>query len=128
VTGELRLLLSEDEADPERVETLTRLLREDLLQVDVRDVTALRAGQAPSGARALDAVAIGGLLVTLGPSVKSLSSVIGAIRNWLSRGQAMGRTIRMEIEGDVLELSAATRADQDRLVTLFVERHSGRGG
>ena len=34
---------------------------------------------------------------------------------WLARGDE-SRTVRMEIDGDVLELSEATAADQDRLI------------
>jgi hypothetical protein len=30
----------------------------------------------------------------------------------------------LEIGGDVLELSEATVADQDRLIGLFIDRHS----
>jgi hypothetical protein len=31
--------------------------------------------------------------------------------------------VRLEIAGDVLELSSATMADQDQLIRLFVGRH-----
>jgi hypothetical protein len=32
----------------------------------------------------------------------------------------------MELDGDVLELSEATEADQDRLIALFVGRNTTR--
>ena len=34
------------------------------------------------------------------------------------------RCVRLEIAGDVLELSSATVADQDQLIRLFVSRHA----
>jgi hypothetical protein len=34
----------------------------------------------------------------------------------------------MELGGDVIELSSAKREDQERLVALFVERHSTGSG
>jgi hypothetical protein len=32
--------------------------------------------------------------------------------------------VRLELDGDVLELSQVTAADQQRLIELFVSRHS----
>jgi hypothetical protein len=36
--------------------------------------------------------------------------------------------VRLEIGGDVLELSHARLADQDRLIELFIGRHAGGKG
>jgi len=89
----------------------------------VEDVTALRAGEPPPGARVFDVIAVGGLLVSLGGSASGLGAVVSEIRKWLARGDGTRRTVRLEIGGDVLELSEATKADQDRLVDLFIDRH-----
>ena len=122
--GGLRLQLSEEGADAERLDALTGLLRGELLQLDVEDVTGLRAGEPAPGARGLDVAAVGGLLVGLGGSAEGLRSVISAIRAWLARGGQTRRTVRLEIGGEVLELSEATTADQDRLIGLFISRHA----
>ena len=122
--AELSLQLAEDGADVERLGALAEFLRQELLQLDVEDVTALRAGELPPGARAFDAVAIGGLLVTLGRSVGGLRAVLSAVRKWLGRGEGAPRMVRLEIAGDVLELSGATVLDQQRLVELFLARHA----
>jgi hypothetical protein len=124
VGEQLRLHLSEDGADPERLDVLTGFLRQELLQLDVEDVSALPAGEPPPGARGFDVGAVGGLLVTLSRSAEGLRAVVLAVRKWLERGQGTRRTVRLEIGGDVLELSEATAADQQRLVDLFVSRHS----
>jgi len=128
VGGELRLQLSEDGADAERLDALTGFLRGDLLQLDVQDVTALRVGEPPPGSRAFDVAAVGGLLVSLSSSAEGLRAVVSAVRQWLARGEGTRRTVRVEIGGDVLELSEATAADQDRLVDLFVRRHAAGVG
>lgn len=125
--GELRVHLAEDGADPERLATLTGYLRRELLLLDVDEVRAAPAGPPPAGSRAFDAVAISGLLVTLGHSADGLRAVVGAIRRWLARGDGVRRTVRLELDGDVLELSEASATDQDRLVSLFVDRHAARG-
>ena len=122
--AELGLELAEDGADAERLAELAGFLRQELLALDVEDVTAPRVGEAPPGARAFDVVAVGGLLVTLGRSAGGLLAVVSAIRKWLGRGAGAPRTVRLEIAGDVLELSGATAADQQRLIELFVARHA----
>jgi len=124
VHGELRLQLGEEGADAGRLDGLTRFLRQELLQLDVDDVTALRAGRPPPGTRAFEVAAVGGLLITLGRSVEGLRSVVSAVRTWLARGEGSRRTVRLELDGDVLELSDATSIDQERLVELFVSRHA----
>ncbi|HZN18325.1 MAG TPA: hypothetical protein VFB84_09100 [Micromonosporaceae bacterium] len=125
---ELRLHLSEDGADADRLDALTSFLRRELLQLDVEDVRAVPAGAPPPGTRGFDVVAVGGLLVTLSRSAEGLREVVLAVRKWLARGQGVRRTVRLEIDGDVLELSEATVADQQRLVDLFVSRHAARDG
>lgn len=70
---------------------------------------------------------MGELVVKFGPNAAAaLGAVVSAIRRWLGRGGR--RTVRLEIDGDVLELSEATAEDQDRLVAFFVSRHAPGGG
>ena len=120
----LRVQLSEEDADAERLDELTSSLRQELLQLDVEDVTSLRAGAPPPGARGLDVAAVGSLLVGLGSSADGLRAVISAISGWLTRGWGAHRSVRLEIDGDVLELSEASATDQDRLIGLFIARHA----
>ena len=123
--GELRLHLSEDGADAERLAVLTGYLRAELLQVvDVEEVSALPAGEPPPGARVFSVVTVGALLITLGQSVEGLRSVVSVIRDWLGRREGTGRAVRLALDGDALELSQASAADQERLIELFIRRHS----
>jgi hypothetical protein len=126
--NELRLLVSEDGADAQRIETITAYLQRELDQLDVEQVSRLSLGDAPSGTRAFDVLAVGGLLVSLEKSTEALNGIIAAIRNWLSRSPGPARTVRLELGGDVLELSQASAAEQQRLIELFVSRHSAAGG
>jgi len=122
--GELRLQLSEDGADVERLAALTGYLRAELLQLDVDDVTALPAGEPPPGARVFGVSTVGALLIALGQSADGLRSVVSAIGDWLRRGDGTRRSVRLELDGDALELSQASAADQERLIELFVRRHT----
>ena len=121
----LRVQIAEEGADEEQLDTLARFLRRELLQLDVDSVTALPAGDSPPGTRGLDVVTVGGLLVSLGSAAKGLSAAISAIRAWLTRSGSARRRVRLEIDGDALELAAASAADQDRLIGLFIARHTG---
>ena len=120
----LRVQLSEVNADAERLDELASSLRQELLQLDVEDVTGLRAGEPPPGARGLELAALGSLLVGLGSSADGLRAVISAISGWLSRGWGAHRSVKLEIDGDVLELNEASATDQDRLIGLFIARHA----
>jgi hypothetical protein len=127
--GQLHLKISEEGADAERLAVLAGYLRAELLQLNVEDVSTPQAGEAPPGARVVGAAAIGALLVTLGQSAEGLRSVVSVIGEWLRRGQGIRRTVRLELDGDALELGQASAADQARLIELFVSRHAtGEGG
>lgn len=125
--GELRVQLSEDGADPERLDTLTGYLRRELLQLDVEDVSTVKAGEPPDGARAVDVLAVGGLLVSLSNSA-GLRAVVSALRRWLAGGGQTRRTVRLELDGDLIELSEVSAAEQERLIDVFVSRHSRTEG
>lgn len=123
VTAQLRIDLAEDGADLERIDLMTRRLRAELRDLGA-DVTAPPApGSAPDGTRGADLADIGSLLVNLKDAAIGLVPVVGAIRQWLSRGHDVKRTVRLQIDGDVLELSHASEADQARVIDAFVSRH-----
>lgn len=127
--GELHLQISEEGADAEWLAVLAGYLRAELLQLNVEDVSTPQAGEAPPGARVIGAAAVGALLVTLGQSAQGLRSVVSVIGEWLRRGQGPRRTVRLELDGDALELGQASAADQAQLIELFVSRHAaGEGG
>ena len=124
---ELRLQLSEDGADAERLAALTGYLRAELIRLDVEGVSALPAREPPPGARVFGATTVGALLIALGQSAQGLQSVVSVIRDWLRRSEGAGRSVRLELGGDALELSQASATDQERLIELFIRRHSTEG-
>ncbi|GLH99566.1 hypothetical protein [Phytohabitans aurantiacus] len=124
MTRQLNLQLGEDGASAERLDTLTGYLRQELLDLDVDDVRRAQGGAAPPGTRAVDIMALGGLVVTLGRTAGGLKDVVAAVRRWLARGDGVRRTVKIEIDGDTLELSEVSATEQDRLITLFVSRHA----
>jgi hypothetical protein len=114
----LDLSLGED-ADTAELNQAGRQLRAELLDLDVEDVRLRRAQAPPKGARAGEAVALGGLLTTMAP--QAIGQVLDALLNWVSRHSQ--RSLRLELDGDVLELSNASADEQRRAAEAFFVRH-----
>ncbi|MET8244037.1 hypothetical protein ABZV31_06135 [Streptomyces sp. NPDC005202] len=122
--NQLQILLSEEGAEAERVEKLTGYLREELLRLDVDDVTALPGEEVPPGARAADVTQIGALLVSLGGAATALNQVMAVVRDWWGRCRDSRPTLSLTMDGDVLEISEATPEQVAEAFDVFLRRHS----
>jgi hypothetical protein len=111
------------DADADEVAASTEQLRRELLEVDVEAVEQPTVGPPPPGAKGVELAALGTLAVTLAKS-QLLGVVVGAVRSWLAGHQQ--RTIKLELDGDVLELSGLSSAEQRRLTDEWLARHTGR--
>lgn len=126
MTAERRELMVEVEApadaDADELAQLTNRLRNELLGLDVEAVYSV-SDEAPDSSKGIDLLAAGGLVVgfVLRPDV--LQSIIDGVRSWLGRQRA--RSIKLTLDGDSLELTRASTAEQKRLIELWVMRHGG---
>jgi hypothetical protein len=111
-------------ASAEQLEVIGDLLRDELLGLDVSSVQRLSEGTAPPGTRGVDVAALGGLLVSLPATPTMLAAVIATVSRWLKRPrQAEGvRSVHIEIDGDVLELSQVSDEEQGRLIEDWLRR------
>ena len=117
----LRLRVGDENADPEELADLTARLRNELLDLDMKSVEPLRAGLPPPGTRAVDLMAIGTLMATFArPDL--LAAVVAAVRSWL--GGAGGRSVKLEVDGDALELTGVSSKEQRRLTDEWLRRHA----
>jgi hypothetical protein len=106
--------------DAEEVARLTGRLRAELLDLDVHAVQLATDREAPQDSKAVDLLAVGGLVVRfLGHEV--LKSIVDGARSWLMRQHC--RSIKLTLDGDSLELTSASSAEQDKLIDLWVTRH-----
>jgi hypothetical protein len=108
-------------ADADELEQLARSLRRELLELDVAAVEPALSDGAPEDARAVEALLAGALIVRLSQTSEALSSLIGTVRSWL--GSHDDRRVRIELDGDVIELSSASDEERERLVDTWIERH-----
>ncbi len=123
MTIELQIELFEQDADAERLDMLTDTLRQDLLTLDVDSVSRISRGDAPEGSKGLDPAAVGAVLVALKSSVELVGQVVSVLRSWLGRGGASTgstQSLKLTMNGQTLELSAATADQQQQILDAFV--------
>ncbi len=113
------------DTDAEELARLAGWLRAELLDLDVDAVRQPVRGDAPGDAKGAGLLAAGELVVGLVASPPVLTSVIDAVRSWLGRNRARG--VKLTLDGDALEVSGVSSAEQNRLIDLWVSRH-GTGG
>lgn len=109
-------------SDPDELASLTALLREELLDLDVDEVRSVAGGAAPPGSKGIELAAIGALVVRLVSSPKALLGVVRTIAGWVERSGA--RSVRVQIGDDVLEVTGISTEDQRAVIASWIERQS----
>lgn len=108
------------DADAAELDEAARVLRSELLELDVRDVRRLSGGSPPPGARAVDIAIVGSLVVTAAQEM--MAAVVRTAERWVGRRSA--RSVKLTIGEDTIELSGASDEDYRRLVELFLMRNA----
>jgi hypothetical protein len=107
--------------DAEEVAEANLQLRREMLDLDVDAVEAPRAGDAPPGTRAVELAAPGALAVTVVRS-QLLAPVVP--RSWLAGSPP--RSIKLELGGEVLELTGVSSTEQRLLTDEWLRRHESQ--
>lgn len=120
MVSEIRVIVHVDSADaPARREPdATEDLRRDLARLEAVHISPPNLPQT----RAIDPAAVGQIVVTLTGLAGGLGAVIETIRGWL-RTRSAARKVRLEIDGDVLEVSGLDDEGQRLLIEGWLERH-----
>jgi hypothetical protein len=106
-------------SDPEEVAEATLQLRRELLDLDVEAVELPGGGEAPPRTRGADLAALGALLVTIAQP-ELLGPMVTAIQSWL--GSSRQRSVKLELDGDILELTGVSSSEQRRLTDEWLRR------
>lgn len=112
------------DGDAEEVAQATSQLRRELLGLDVDAVDVPEAGEPPPGSRAVEVAALGALVVKFANS-QLLAAVVATIRSWLAGSSR--RSIKLELDGDALELTGVSSKEQRRLADEWLARHTAGG-
>jgi hypothetical protein len=123
---ELRIELADEDADEERMDTLTRNFQRELRQLDDVDSVKTASSSTPPGSKGLDAATVEALLVAVGTGAQGLAAVVVMAQEWRRRGREKHRKVRLEVDGDVLVLEGEPGSGEDRLVVEFLEAHARR--
>ena len=110
------------DTDAEELTLLAGRLRAELLDLDLDDVRRPVRGEAPEDAKGAGLLAAAELVVGLVASPEVLASIIDTVRSWLGRNPA--RSVKLTLEGDTLEVTDVSSAEQERLINLWVSRHA----
>jgi Caspase domain/Effector Associated Constant Component 1 len=120
----LVLRIEDVPGDREELARLTEALRRELLDLDVEAVQQAYAGEAPPDSRAFDVAALGTLVITLAQS-ELLAAIVSAVTAWLKDRRQ--RTVKVEVDGDVLELSGLPSQERQRLTEEWLRRRRPDG-
>lgn len=110
----------EPEADVTDVELdqLTGSLRQQLLELEVHDVSRSRSESSGVGAKAGESLTVGLLSVVLAPT--AVASLFRTIQVWIQRRPV--RVVKITIGKDSIEVSGARIQEQHRMIDAFL-RH-----
>lgn len=86
------------------------------------DVTFTRDSEAKPGSKAADASNLGQLVITAVPTTSLLGLVIKMVIDRLRRPEV--RSIRLEIDGDSLDVTNLSQESQDKLIQHWIRRHA----
>jgi hypothetical protein len=118
-------LVPRADVDADELAALGLGLRRRLLdETDVEDVRWVRAGAVPCGAKSVEAIEVGALVVSAAPAV--WRGVLDVVQTWL-RGRPV-RSVKVELDGRSIELTGASPEQQRLLVAEFLRAGRERTG
>jgi hypothetical protein len=121
--GQLTLTIAPGgDVDAAELAGLTRQLRRELLATDASAIEVAASGEPPPGAKAIDALSWGTLLVTF-VRAGVLGQVVGVVQAWLGRHDQ--GSITLAIGGDSITVSRATGEEKRQLIDEWLKAHGG---
>lgn len=117
-----RIVLSADpQADPQEIAQLMERLCGEVAEHEFDLVADPAVAPPPGAAKAGDPAGVSSVLIALAASGGVVTSLVGLLQGWLARSSA--RALVLEIDGDRLELVAATSEERRRLTNAWLSRH-----
>ncbi len=118
--SELNIEVSSAGATEEDIDRMTRQLLSELREMDVERAELKKGTAAPDGAKAIDPVMTGSILVAVLPSV--LPKIVDGVQAWALRGN--NRTVKFKgrVAGQAIEFEGSGEDLQKLLATLEKRR------
>lgn len=112
----------EPDVDPDKADRSIRQLRAELKDLDVESVAPVSLESAPLGAKGLDPVSVGALVITLSATGGIFTVLIETVRDWLAR-HAAARRISVTVDGDTIVLEKGSVQERNALIEAYIRRH-----
>jgi hypothetical protein len=122
---QVRVRVSDTGGDAGRTEEDTARLHAELSELDVEDVRLAPGAGPPQGARAANAVEIGGLLITAVETPVVLGQIVSLVHDWLFRNRG-AYTAELVIGDDKLVVTGVSRETQERLIQEWLDARAQR--
>ena len=110
------------EIEPNELEFLTQQLRKELMDLDVAYVDHISSSNSVEKAKAGPVFQWGELLIALAASGGVLHVLIDFLREWSLRQNKT--VIKLELDGDKIEVAGNPSNEQQRLIDTWLKRHS----
>lgn len=101
---------------PPQLVLWTGQVRAVLLDLDIDDIEIQATGSGPDGGKFAGLAET--LVVKLG--IVALGTAVAKIREWAGRS---GRTVKITIDGDSIELTGVSTATQQQLLDIWLAKH-----
>ncbi|MGW0838080.1 effector-associated constant component EACC1 [Streptomyces prunicolor] len=122
-------LSPDGDTDREENERFVSRVRAELrgLDIDALRVHSSEFGAVPpAGAKAVDPVTVGAVVLALSAAGGVLPALVETLRDWLGRQSARHR-VSVTVDGDTIELERASADERRELIDAFVRRHRPDG-
>lgn len=113
---------SEPDVDPDEVDRSVRQLRAELKDLDIESVAPVASENVPLGAKGVDPLSVGALLITLSATGGVFTVLIATVRDWLTRHAAAQR-ISVTLDGDTIVLEKGSAQERSALIDAYMRRH-----
>ena len=113
---QLNLTVTEEDADPERLDELTGRLLRDLRELGAESVERPSGGVMPEGAKG-DPFTLGALALVAVPAF--LPKLVEFLQAWSLRGESQGRRVKIKTPAELeVKFTPEKKLSQAKLVTL----------
>ncbi|MFD6353068.1 effector-associated constant component EACC1 [Nocardia tengchongensis] len=112
--------------DDERLDRQTRMLRAELAEMEGVETATLgrdSSGTA-AGTKVADPITLGAIVLALSASGGVFTTLIETVRDWLGR-QPGSHRVTVTIDGESIDVEAASDEQQRALVDAYIRRHAG---
>jgi len=117
---------SDNQLLPDELDRLTRLLRRDLSELEVESVEFTHSSSVPTGAKSVEAVALGSLAIAVLPV--AIPKVIEFLRDWLMRGENRTLKLKLQVGGNAAEIECNPSTIATNDIELLVAKLTGALG